>query len=50
VLFQAPSIYRPYDADPAWTGTPPEPEPVAPPGLGVTDGEGDWVLRIACRQ
>jgi hypothetical protein len=49
VLFQAPSIYEPYEADPAYAGVPPEPEPVAPPGLGVTDREGDWTLRVACR-
>jgi hypothetical protein len=48
-LFQAPSIYRPYDADPAYEGVPPEPEPVAPPGLAATDRVGDWTLRAACR-
>jgi hypothetical protein len=49
VLFQAPSIYRPYENDPAYEGMPPVPEPVAAPGLGVTDREGDWTLRAACR-
>ena len=49
MLFQAPSIYRPYEADPAYEGVPPEPEPVAPPGLEVTDRVGDWTLREACR-
>jgi hypothetical protein len=49
VLFQAPSIYRPYENDPAYEGVPPVPEPVAPPGLEVTDRVGDWTLREACR-
>ena len=49
VLFQAPSIYQPYDADPAYAGVPPELEPVAPPGLAVRDREGDWALRVVCR-
>jgi len=46
---QAPSIYRPYENDPAYEGVPPVPEPVAPPGLEVTDRVGDWTLREACR-
>ncbi len=49
VLFQAPSIYRPYENDPAYEGVPPEPEPVAAPGLEIADREGDWTLRTACR-
>ena len=48
VLFQAPSIYRPFEADPAWDGSQAEPQPIAP-DLPVADREGDWVLREACR-
>ena len=48
VLLQAPSVYRPFEADPAWDGTQAEPQPLAP-DLPVVDREGDWVLREACR-
>jgi len=48
VLFQAPSIYRPFESDPAWDGSQAEPQPLAP-DLPVADREGDWVLRETCR-
>ena len=48
VLLQAPSIYRPYEADPEWDGSQAVPQPLAG-GLAITDREGDWVLRTSCR-